>query len=195
MRLVEMGNVLAKCAAFDHRTVGEADILAWFEAVGHLDYQLAMEAVSRFYARSKQRMWPIDLVEAVQAITAERSRGQHPVLSQPSRFEPDGIRDARVRAGVRQVSKALGLPRNEEADDVHQRALERARAERRQARTAAPRRRGPSRPLELEAVTRAPVWAREDMREMLSDAALHDRGRPCGRPGCGNPRCQVSSVE
>ncbi|MEU8001613.1 hypothetical protein AB0B66_10670 [Catellatospora sp. NPDC049111] len=194
MKLSEMGKVLAKCAAFDARTIGESDVMAWFEAVGHLDYHFAMEAVSRYYAASRQRMWPVDLVEAVRMVRAEHERQLRMSGRAPQRIEPSDIRDARLRAGVRRVMQAASLPRQIEASDVHQRALERARAERGQGGRPDRRRTRTGRPLDLEAVTVPPAWAKEEIRELLSDAALHERGRPCGREGCDNPRCISGGV-
>ncbi|MEV4417255.1 hypothetical protein [Catellatospora sp. NPDC049609] len=179
-----MGRVLAKAAAFDQRTLGEADVLAWFEAVGHLDYELALDAVVRHYRTSRQRMWPADLVDGVRAIRAERESHRHPVLRAPSRFEADVARDARVKAGIGQVMKAVGLPRPVDVDDVHRRALERARAEHGRGRTPPRRRTRSTEAPDLNAITTAPAWTSDPVRERLSRAALHERGRSCGGPGC-----------
>lgn len=65
--------VLAKCAAFDSRIFGDAEVRAWYEAVGDLDFDDAMPAVARFYATSRQRMWPADLRQLVAVIRAERA--------------------------------------------------------------------------------------------------------------------------
>jgi hypothetical protein len=44
-----MALVLAKCQAFDNRTVGETNVRAWHEAAGDLPQAMAMRAVTRWY--------------------------------------------------------------------------------------------------------------------------------------------------
>ncbi|MEV0453716.1 hypothetical protein [Catellatospora methionotrophica] len=197
MKPSEMGLVLAKCAAFDSRTIGETDVVAWHEAVGHLEFDLAMEAVSRFYANSRQRMWPVDLVETVRMVRAEHERRQRTITRAAQRLEPSAISDPRVRAAVRQLAQAASVPRQaaRDTDEVHQRALERARTERAGQASPPSRRTRTGPPLDLQAVTVPPAWAREEMRELLSDAALHERGRPCGRSGCANRQCVTGAAE
>jgi hypothetical protein len=58
-----MALVLGKAAAFDARTVGEADVEAWLECIGdELDFQTAMERVTEHYRTSTQRLMPADLL-------------------------------------------------------------------------------------------------------------------------------------
>lgn len=47
MNLEEVGAVLAKAAAIDNRTIGEANMLAWHEIIGHLDVRDCLAAVTR----------------------------------------------------------------------------------------------------------------------------------------------------
>ncbi|GAA1616110.1 hypothetical protein ACFQY4_18100 [Catellatospora bangladeshensis] len=196
MKPSEMGKVLAKCAAFDSRTVGESDVMAWHEAVGHLDFEHAMQAVSRFYATSRQRMWPVDLVETVRMVRAEHERRERLATREPQRLQTGDIGDPRLRAAVRSIAQAASLTRHTDGrtDEVHQRALERARAERGQHGGATRRGARAGAPIDLHAVTMPPAWANDDMRELLSDAALHERGRPCGRQGCQNRRCNADDT-
>lgn len=55
----ETARVLTKAAAYDQRTIGEADVLAWHEAIGDLDAADALAAVTRHYANSDQRVMPV----------------------------------------------------------------------------------------------------------------------------------------
>ncbi|MEU8001614.1 hypothetical protein AB0B66_10675 [Catellatospora sp. NPDC049111] len=73
MNHAEMGQVLAKCALFDNRAVTDNEVVAWHEAVGHLNFDDAMQAVTRYYAHSKDRMWPVDLTESVTALRSRRA--------------------------------------------------------------------------------------------------------------------------
>lgn len=45
----DVARLLAKCQAFDNRTIGEANALAWHEAIGDLPSDIAMRAVTRWY--------------------------------------------------------------------------------------------------------------------------------------------------
>lgn len=51
-----MALVLAKCQAFDNRTVGETNVRAWHEAVGDLPSAMAFRAVTRWY-RDRSGEW------------------------------------------------------------------------------------------------------------------------------------------
>lgn len=62
----EVALILAKAAAFDARTVGEADIEAWHECIGDLDFTDAMEAVTSHYRHSSDRLMPSHLVIAAE---------------------------------------------------------------------------------------------------------------------------------
>jgi hypothetical protein len=74
----QMCRVLAKCALFDGRTVVSGEVGAWHDAVGDLDFADAMAAVPRFFAANRRRMWPADLKQTVEAISAERAAGNSP---------------------------------------------------------------------------------------------------------------------
>lgn len=62
----EAATILAKMAAYDQRTVGEADALAWAEALdGQVTVSAALEAVTAHYRKSRDRMMPVDVILAV----------------------------------------------------------------------------------------------------------------------------------
>lgn len=74
MNAEEMGELLALAALYDNRTVGDADILAWLNAIGDLPYRDADTAVAAHYGESTERLLPAHVRERVQAIRAQRIR-------------------------------------------------------------------------------------------------------------------------
>jgi hypothetical protein len=76
MNYAEMGQVLAKAAVFDFRTVSEFDVMAWHEACGDLDAADAMAAVTRWYRDRSDRLMPSHLREAVALVQADRRRAE-----------------------------------------------------------------------------------------------------------------------
>jgi hypothetical protein len=68
----DVGRVLAKAAAFDQRTVGEADVLAWIEVIGDLEAADALEAVSRHYAETDRRLMPVHVLDQARRVRLER---------------------------------------------------------------------------------------------------------------------------
>lgn len=137
----ETARVLAKCSAFDQRTVGGADVAAWHEVIGKLDFADALEAVTRHYAETNHRAMPADIKRIGRMIRDERSRSPHEIRALPSPFESDEERDARLKRGLalckdvlKPVIDRLNAQRAAEervVDPVRERALERARRERR----------------------------------------------------------------
>jgi len=116
--------VLTKAAAYDQRTIGEADVLAWHEILAPYDLADALEAVTRHYRDSTERVMPAQLRKLTNIVRDERHRrevGRSDALALPSRFEDDVTRDLRVQQGLAQcrdvlaaVMKRLGQKRNQE---------------------------------------------------------------------------------
>lgn len=95
-------DVLAKAAAFDQRTVGQADILAWHEILQKLDRDDALAAVTRHYAESRERIMPADVIRHARSFREDR-RGREKATEPralPSRFESDEERNLRIKEGV-----------------------------------------------------------------------------------------------
>lgn len=70
MRESETAKLLAWCAAYDQRTTGEADILAWHEAlaspwVPNLGLEEAQTAVTEHYRATAERITPADVLKRV----------------------------------------------------------------------------------------------------------------------------------
>lgn len=72
MNLAEAADVLAMAAAFDSRTVGKADILAWHAVIGHLDAAEARDAVVAHYTDTRDRIMPVDVLSRVTKLRALR---------------------------------------------------------------------------------------------------------------------------
>lgn len=67
----EAGRILAVSAAYDQRTVGKADILAWTRALDGLDPNECVEAVHAHHRDSTDRLMP---ARVRQIVTAQRRR-------------------------------------------------------------------------------------------------------------------------
>jgi hypothetical protein len=102
-------DVLTKAAAFDQRTVGRADVLAWHEVIGRLDRDDALAAVTRHYTESRDRVMPADVVRLARVVREDRRRleARSEALALPSRYEDDVTRDIRIKEGVAQCRDVL----------------------------------------------------------------------------------------
>ncbi len=70
----DVARVLTKAAAFDSRTIGEADIAAWYEAIGDLEAVDALASVTRHYRETSDRLMPAHVRRLVTEIARERHR-------------------------------------------------------------------------------------------------------------------------
>ena len=73
----ETAKLLAFCAAYDQRTIGDADVLAWDEAldspwVPNIDLDEAQEAVVAHYRETPQRITVADVLKRVKTSRADR---------------------------------------------------------------------------------------------------------------------------
>jgi hypothetical protein len=151
----EIALLLGAAAARDRRTVGETDVLAWHEDLGDLDFADAREAVSRHYRQSTDWIMPAHVRQLVRVIRDERRTASAVKELPPGPFEDDPERDERIRRNAARVHQALAqlaarrsippepaagpVPAEASAeptasDLIRQRALDRARADRRGAR-------------------------------------------------------------
>lgn len=117
MKAAEVAKVLAKCAAYDQRTIGEVDVLAWLEILDTTEFTDGLEAVTRHYRTSGDRAMPADILRHAGDAKRDRQRREHqhqsPALALPSRFEPEAStcaspafeRAAETRAQMREQIK------------------------------------------------------------------------------------------
>lgn len=66
----DTARILAAIAARDQRTVGDADVMAWHEDIGDLDYADCLPAVSEHFRTSDARCMPVH----IRRIALERRR-------------------------------------------------------------------------------------------------------------------------
>lgn len=148
MKKSEVALLLGACAARDSRTVGDADVLAWFEDLGDLDFEDARQAVSMHYRESTDRIMPAHIRRVCRIIRDKRRAGQTIASLPPGRTEDDPARAKTIAANKQKLEAVLAeiarrrsvpagddaaLPMSE-ADKIRERALSMARETRRQAR-------------------------------------------------------------
>jgi hypothetical protein len=142
----EIALLLGAIAGRDQRTIGEADVLAWHEDLGDLDFEQARAAVSRHFRETEARIMPAHIRRHVRVIRDENRRAAE-VREIPSRFEDDDDRNDRIRRNIAQIRADLAEmaarlsvpdePQPQEitrSDEIRLRALDRARAERQNPR-------------------------------------------------------------
>jgi hypothetical protein len=68
----EIARLLAVIAAFDRRTVGDADVLAWHDVLGDLDFTDADTAAKAHYRDSREFLMPADVRHRVMRLREQR---------------------------------------------------------------------------------------------------------------------------
>lgn len=68
----EVFDLLSYMASRDRRTVGKADVAAWFEDVGDLEYADAREAVRLHFRETADWLMPVHIRQRVKDIRADR---------------------------------------------------------------------------------------------------------------------------
>jgi hypothetical protein len=68
----ETGRLLAKCASYDRRKIGEAEVIAWLQAIGDLNYRDCETAVVGHYTDSTDWIMPAHVRQRVRKIRDER---------------------------------------------------------------------------------------------------------------------------
>lgn len=138
----EIALLLGAIAGRDQRTIGEADVLAWHEDLGDLEFADARAAVSRHFRESEARIMPAHIRRHVKVIRSER-RERAEIRELPSRFETDDERNARIHANVAEIRTLLtemvnrhSVPDDDQGDpdpsaEIRVKAIQRARSQRR----------------------------------------------------------------
>lgn len=108
MTRAEVVLLLTAAAGRDQRTIGDADVLAWHEDIGDLDYEVARQALRLHYRDSTDRVMPAHIRRLAKVVREEQRRLEsHEVRALPSRFEDDVTRDLRVKEGIAQCRDVL----------------------------------------------------------------------------------------
>ena len=146
MNYAETAQLLTAVAACDNRRIDDATVAMWHDVLGDLPLRDALEAARRHFAKSTDWLMPAHIRTGAAMIREERQpRSEH--LQLPSRFEYDPQRAAQVRAGIARCTAALDMARARRpkaieqteqpppspSDRIRERAIARARAERRAA--------------------------------------------------------------
>lgn len=114
MTLDETIDLLTVAVAFDRRTVGEADAIAWHAAVGDLDFADSREAVIAHYRASRDWIMPADVRSRVKALRRDRlDREIAPappaeLTDNPGRYRAELQTRIREIADGRSVQRAIG---------------------------------------------------------------------------------------
>ena len=72
MNAEETGRLLAKCASYDRRKIGEAEVIAWLQVLGDLNYRDCEAAVVGHYTETTDWIMPAHVRQRVKAIRARR---------------------------------------------------------------------------------------------------------------------------
>jgi hypothetical protein len=89
VKISETATLLAKCAAYDRRTIGEADIAAWHDALANIPFTDASAAVTEHYTRTSQWIGVADVRDGVRRIRAARLRRAD--TAPPPAVDPDDV--------------------------------------------------------------------------------------------------------
>lgn len=93
-------DLLTVAAAFDRRTTGESDVMAWHAAVGDLDFGDSRAAVIAHYQQSRDWVMPADVRTRVKAM--RRDRLAREIIPAPP-AEP-GRYKAELDASIRRIA-------------------------------------------------------------------------------------------
>lgn len=120
MKPSEAVDVLKTAAAFDRRTVGRTDAVAWADALDEIRVDDAIAAVKHHYATSREFIYPADVTGIVKAIRNERIRAAGDISDRiPAAIEAmdDGPEhDAAYQAWLKDAKRRIG--NGEPVDDV-----------------------------------------------------------------------------
>lgn len=104
MKRSETATLLAKIAAYDRRTVGEADIEAWTEALdGLITLQDAMVAVRDHFRESNDWLMPKSIIDRSKKLRVERIRA----AGLPD--FPPGLTQTQERAWLKEWHERLSM--------------------------------------------------------------------------------------
>lgn len=99
----EVFDLLTYMAARDRRTVGKADVAAWFEDAGDLDYADAREAVRIHFRESTEWLVPAHIRRLVKSIRERRLANSD--LAIPAADPAD---EATYRQALKDITRRLG---------------------------------------------------------------------------------------
>ena len=110
MNAEETGRVLAKCASYDRRKIGDADVIAWFQVLGDLPYDDCIAAVIGHYSDTTDWIMPAHVRRRVRDMRDQRLNAME--IPEPPR-ELAGNPPA-YRAAIRAAAQAIADGRDPE---------------------------------------------------------------------------------
>ena len=111
MSAEDMGRVLAKCASYDRRKVGESDIIAWLQVLGDLPYDDCVAAVIAHYGETTDWIMPAHIRQRVKEARKQRIKEAGGVPAPPPELLDD---PPAYRAALRAAAVALADGRDPE---------------------------------------------------------------------------------
>jgi hypothetical protein len=100
----EAGLLLVHSAAYDKRTIGEPDVLAWHRALGDLSFTACQDAIDAYYREHREPIMPSDIRHGVrearpkpyertvaQAIAESRGPGEEDMSDEEARAYLDEV--------------------------------------------------------------------------------------------------------
>ena len=120
MNVEETGRVLGKCASYDRRKEGDAQTIAWFQAIGDLSYEDCIAAVIAHYTETAEWIMPAHVRTRVKAM--RRDRLAREIIPAPPHELADNPRNhqAALQARIREIAdgrsfqNAIGGPVRED---------------------------------------------------------------------------------
>ena len=97
-------DLLTGAAAFDRRTTGESDVMAWHAAVGDLDFADSRAAVIAHYQESRDWVMPADVRVRVKAIRRDRLAREIAPAPPAELADKPGRYKAELDANVRRIA-------------------------------------------------------------------------------------------
>lgn len=91
MTTAEAARLLTLAAAYDRRTIGEADATAWADALHGLRAADCAEAIRRHYRDSRDWIMPADIRHTVRKLRADRIRAVPTTALEPADVDPNDI--------------------------------------------------------------------------------------------------------
>ena len=101
-------DLLTAIAAFDQRTVGQADVAAWHAVVGDLDARDAAQAVIEHHKHSTDRIKPAHVISIVRGIRNDRANREN--VKQCRELDPAGVASEDTRKRVTDMVRDLWGP-------------------------------------------------------------------------------------
>lgn len=99
MQESETAKILAKAALIDNRHIDRETVKAWHEVIGHIDFDVALAALTIHRRTSTEYLMPAHIIANLRrarderAIEANRLRALDPPRPQPRTKMPDWFRD------------------------------------------------------------------------------------------------------